>query len=219
MNSLADRIKQSRLEAGLSKADLARAVGKSRTAVTQWESGDVRPRHATLSDIASATGKSLSWLTLGSEDRAGVPGLLVVGEVAAGTWKEGNVHFASYMRPVSPHPDYPWDAQRLYLVSGNSINKIAGDGEYLHTVNMAGAGIEPQSGDVVIVRRTNHDLTEYAAKLLIKDRGRWLLRPQSTDPQFQKDIEFDLDRFEDTAILDLVIAKWSPIPRGNAGSG
>jgi hypothetical protein len=200
----------------MTQEQLATAVGKTRGAVAQWESGEVRPRHTTLQAIAGATGKSLNWLLNGAGDADGAApavGLQVVGEVAAGMWKEGSVRYERTYEPVAPHPDYPGNGQRLYKVSGNSINKVAANGEYLHAIELHTGGLQPEHGDLVIVRRMQHGLAEYTAKTLIFEDDRWVLRPESTDPEWQADIEMSGDEDTEIAITDIVVAKWSPIQR------
>lgn len=207
---LNQRIYLARESAKLTQEQLANAVGKTRGAVAQWESGDVRPRHATLVAIAKATGKNITWLESGVDDD--VAGLEVIGEVAAGHWKEGSVGFKRYGQPVSPHPDFPPQAQRLYRVAGNSLNKKVADGEYLHTLDIHLSGVAFQNGDLVVVRRMNHGLTEYTAKTAIRENGHWILRPESTEPEFQEDIILKDDGSE-IEITDIVLAKWSPLGR------
>ena len=63
---LKERIKNSRIAAKMTQEELARAVGKTRNAVTQWESGASRPRLNTLEDIAGALNVSLEWLLTGN---------------------------------------------------------------------------------------------------------------------------------------------------------
>jgi transcriptional regulator with XRE-family HTH domain len=219
---LNQRIFAARSEAKMTQEQLANAVGKTRGAVAQWESGEVRPRHTTLMAIAEATKKPLHWLVngTGDADPSSPPrvGLEVVGEVAAGTWKEGSVRFERTYEPVATHPDYPGYGQRLYKVSGNSINKIAANGEYLHAVELHAGGMQPEHGDLVIVRRLQHGMAEYTAKTLVLEDGRMLLRPESTDPDWQTDIELDGDEDTEIAITDIVIAKWSPIERRRKAS-
>lgn len=65
---LKDRIKKARKQKGLTQDQLASEVGKTRGAVAQWEAGDVRPRHDTLSKIAEALDVSLIWLQTGVDD-------------------------------------------------------------------------------------------------------------------------------------------------------
>lgn len=214
---LNQRIFAARTDAKMTQEQLANAVGKTRGAVAQWESGEVRPRHTTLVAIAEATKRPLHWLVngTGEAETSSSPriGLEVVGEVAAGMWKEGSVRFERTYEPVATHPDYPGYGQRLYRVSGNSINKIAANGEYLHAVELHAGGIQPEHGDLVIVRRLQHGLAEYTAKTLVWEEGRMLLRPESTDPDWQADIELNGDDDTEITITDIVIAKWSPIER------
>lgn len=63
-----ERIAKARNDAGLSQQKLAERTGKTRGAVTQWESGKTRPRLPTLKKIAAATGVSVAWLQTGLDD-------------------------------------------------------------------------------------------------------------------------------------------------------
>lgn len=208
---LKTRIYSARKDAGLSQAELADRVGKSRGAVAQWESGDVRPRHSTIVEIAKATNKPLSWLENGIEDER--TGLMVIGEVAAGLWKEGTVEYLPQGMPVAPHPDYPAGSQRLYQVRGTSVNKTVDDGEYIHCVDIHAGGVIVESGDLVVVCRMEHGLTEYTAKRYVVEGGQKILRPDSTDSQWQADLDLSGDDGVSIKITDIVIAKWSPIRR------
>ncbi len=203
------RIFAARKAAGLTQDQLAEAVGKTRSAVAQWESGEVRPRHKTLADIARATNRDLQWLESGLEQHSMF--LMSVGEVAAGTWKEGTVEFRPVAIPVAPIPDFPAHAQRMYRVSGTSLNRIASDGDYLHTVDIHAAGIKPASGDLVVARRMEHGLTEYTAKRYREMGPEKLLLPESTDPQWREAIPLAGDESTEIEITDLVLAVWSPI--------
>lgn len=213
---LNQRIYKARKDAGMTQDQLAAAVKKTRGAVAQWESGEIHPRPKTLDAIARATGKPLAWLQNGGEEAVAAtasPGLKVVGEVAAGTWLEASLTFETFYEPVAPDPEYPVQGQRLYKISGNSINRIAANGEYLHAVELHQGGLTPEHGDLVIVRRLQHGLAEYTAKTLVSEDGRWLLRPESDDPDWQNDIHMDGDDDTEITITDIVIAKWSPIAR------
>lgn len=209
---LNQRIHKARSDAKLTQDQLASATGKSRGAVSQWESGEVHPRPATLSAIAKATGVDLRWLTSGVEPN--IVGLMVIGEVAAGLWREGSVEFKPFGVPVAAHPGYPASSQRLYKVSGTSVNRIVEDGEYVHCVSVIDGGISPESGDIVIVCRSEHGLSEYTAKRYIVENGTQILRPESKDDQWQQDIVIDGNDDTSIVITDVVIAKWSPIRRG-----
>jgi transcriptional regulator with XRE-family HTH domain len=212
------RIFKARSDAKMTQEELAIAVKKTRGAVAQWESGDVRPRHATLMAIAVATNASFHWLLNGGEIGTPEAGLRVVGEVAAGLWREGNADFTGRnlgnpVMPVAAHPDYPPHAQRLYRVIGTSINRVADDGEYLHAINIHQAELKPEQGDLVIVRRMQHGKAEYTAKTLAWAEGEWVLRPESFDLEWQQDIRVEGDEDTEVEITDIVVAKWSPIAR------
>lgn len=214
--SLNQRIFKARSDAKMTQQQLADAVKKSRGAVAQWESGEVHPRRNTLEAIASATGVSVLFLEHGWEDgpmSGPMVGLQVVGEISAGVWREASGHPEPRYEPVAKHPDYPGHGQRLYKIIGDSINRVADSGEYLHCVEMHDGGISPEHGDLVIVRRMQHGLAEYTAKQMIWENGRWLLRPLSDNPQWQADIELVGDDDTEISVTDLVVAKWSPIPR------
>ncbi|MER9937455.1 helix-turn-helix domain-containing protein [Mesorhizobium sp. M0088] len=212
------RIFKARSDAKMTQEDLANAVHKTRSAVAQWEKGEIRPRHATLVAIANVTKADFYWLLNGGEIGTDKVGLRVVGEVAAGLWREGNADFTGKnlntpTQPVAAHPDYPPHAQRLYKVIGTSINRVADDGEYLHAVDIFAGDIKPEQGDLVIVRRLEHGKAEYTAKTLAFAEGEWVLRPESFDPEWQQDIKVEGNEDVEVTITDVVIAKWSPIAR------
>ena len=64
--NLKERIKNSRIAAKMTQEELAKAVGKTRNAVAQWESGAAHPRPNTLEDIAGALNVSIDWLLIGN---------------------------------------------------------------------------------------------------------------------------------------------------------
>jgi len=59
-DDIARRINYWRIQAELSKSDLAKKAGKSRGDVGRWESGDVTPGIASVYRLASACGVSLA---------------------------------------------------------------------------------------------------------------------------------------------------------------
>lgn len=193
----------------MTQAELAQSVKKTRGAVAQWESGEVRPRHSTLKAIAEATSVDLLWLESGIDQKR--VGLTVVGLVAAGTWREEELKLQPYVLPVAPHPDYPAHAQRLYRVEGSSLNRIVQDGAYLHAVDIMAANLAPAHGHLVVVQRRRHGTVEYTAKRYMVENGKRLLRPESTDSMWQEDVDINGDDDTEIAITDIVLAQWSPI--------
>lgn len=59
------RIQEAREARGLTKADLARLLGVSSTAVYNWESLDMRPRGQTLTNLCRTLGTSEEWILQG----------------------------------------------------------------------------------------------------------------------------------------------------------
>jgi len=197
---------KARRDAGYSsQEEFALALGKTRSAVAKWEGDLVRPHRKTLEEISELTKKPLMWLESGVGEGAG--GLMVVGRVAAGVWKEGTVAFVPFDMPYSPRSDYPAAAQRLWEVEGTSINRFAMEGEYLQGVSVSDTGLIPEDGDLVIVRRLEHGMAEYTAKLLVKNGKKWNLRPHSTDPAWQTDIEMKGDESTQIDVIDIIIGK------------
>ena len=65
--TLADRIKDARIRAGLSQAELARCCDVSPSLLCNLENGKIKSlRHSTLLQMARILGKSPEWLTFGN---------------------------------------------------------------------------------------------------------------------------------------------------------
>ncbi len=66
--SIGSRIKKARQAAGISQADLAQAMGITRSACSQWESDQgTGPRRERLEVLAAELGVSYEWLATGRE--------------------------------------------------------------------------------------------------------------------------------------------------------
>ena len=61
-----DRIREAREQAGISQTELARLLGVTRSACSQWESvGGTAPRRDRLEQLAGLLGVSFEWLATG----------------------------------------------------------------------------------------------------------------------------------------------------------
>lgn len=70
LTTIGGRLRAAREEAGLNQSELARAVGVTRGAVSQWESGTVdNLRNQHLFAVCEAVGVNPKWLALGAGDR------------------------------------------------------------------------------------------------------------------------------------------------------
>ena len=72
------------------------------------------------------------------------------------------------------------------------MNRTIPAGADLECVWIKFSNIEPKVGDLVIVERTAHDLTEMTCKRLDQDESGWLLRCESFEPEFQEAIRLPI---------------------------
>lgn len=122
--------------------------------------------------------------------------LLIMGDVAAGLWSEveffnEEITERSIFVPILGYKD---SAQFLLRVRGESMNKVAQNGELILCVDIHDGGILPQSGDLVVARRTRNDgqtVERTVKRLMIDEAGNQYLIPQSTDPRYQDPIVLD----------------------------
>lgn len=54
-------LREARLRAGLSQAELARRAGKQRSAIGRWERGEVQPSFETLRELVRACGLDIGY--------------------------------------------------------------------------------------------------------------------------------------------------------------
>ena len=136
-------------------------------------------------------GKARTDLPVGASARR-LTAVPMVGEVAAGVWLEAELPSSEGLTPLNAliSDDWPPDALFAVKVRGESLNKIASDGDHLLCVDILRAGLEVRDGDLVIVERSQQQggLVEMTAKRLRERNGVTELWPESNDPQFQQPI-------------------------------
>jgi transcriptional regulator with XRE-family HTH domain len=64
----ADLLREARLRAGITQAELGRRVGKPQSAIGRWERGEVRPSLETLRDLIRACGFELCFRLANYDD-------------------------------------------------------------------------------------------------------------------------------------------------------
>jgi transcriptional regulator with XRE-family HTH domain len=70
-NASAQLIREARLRAGLTQAELAHRIGTTQSSVARWEAGRTRPSIETLTEIVSACGLEVRiWLVPADPDEA-----------------------------------------------------------------------------------------------------------------------------------------------------
>lgn len=126
------------------------------------------------------------------DDVGDFTGTPVIGEVAAGHWLEHRFLqdrlFGLFLVPSNPKQR---NAFIGLIVRGESLNKIAQDGDILYTEVIAESGARWANDDLVVVERQREQggLFEVSAKRVKILRNRTLLMPESTDPRFQEPLE------------------------------
>lgn len=112
--------------------------------------------------------------------------LEVTGAVAAGIWREQTnwPPEQRHMIEVGPNP-YPGSERFALRNEGLSMNRTIPPDSDLECLRVAFGSVEPRPGDLVIVERTSHDLTEMTCKRLDVEGEDWVLRCESYEPEFQ----------------------------------
>ncbi len=131
-------------------------------------------------------------------------GVPIVGEVAAGLWMEAALFETEKAEEstISYDVRFPTQSQYVVRVRGESLNKVAANGDLLLCVDYLSAGIEPKENDLVLVERSRDDgmTIERTAKRVIRMNGQSELMPESTDPRFQDTIVFREGDFDHTEV-------------------
>ncbi|MGN6539144.1 MAG: LexA family protein [Mesorhizobium sp.] len=203
-----DRLKQARIDAGYQNArEAADALGVNYTTYGQHENGTRNIPARSAERYARKFKVSLEWLLTGrgnhgaknltmSLSKSAKLGMVPVkGYVKAGQWYDIDDWGASSMAEVVPSSsDYPLEWQYAYIVDGESLNKTARHGDRLVCIDLIESGTGFIDGDLVIVERSRFggQMIETTAKRARKTMTGWELWPESTDPEHQQPIPYDL---------------------------
>lgn len=135
----------------------------------------------------------------------------VIGEVKAGAWLEESQwsEEQQYQIAVGPNP-IPGTKRFAVKMVGNSMDRQIPPGSELECAYVRYGGVIPISGDLVIVERPNHDLTEMTCKRLSNEGGRWLLKCESYQEEFQYSLDVgsaneDLHIDNEVSIIGVVL--------------
>ena len=110
----------------------------------------------------------------------------VIGAVQAGVWREQSDWSPSERYEVRFGPSPMPGADRFGLkMEGLSMNRTIPPDSDLECLRIGWSGIRPAPGSLVIVERNAHDLVELTCKRLDMIEDEWVLRCESTEPEFQ----------------------------------
>jgi len=171
-------------------------VGKGERPISREEVLALAPVALTDLEAASAPTRAATALEL-------------KGQVAAGLWMEAGLFETDAARKTSIAGDlrFPSESQYLLQINGESLNRIARNGDFVLCLDFLDAGIEIKSGDLVVVERSRdggHTI-ERTAKRIVRRNGLIELQPESDDPRFQEPIIFNEHDEEATEVR--IIAK------------
>ena len=143
--------------------------------------------------------------TWGEHPDEDVGAIAIIGDVAAGHWRELKLtdvmkYGALLMRPSN----YTVEESFAVRVVGESINRVARLNDVLLCIRRDAYKHGLHSGDLVVVERrsADHSLIEVSAKRLRGQEGAWQLWPDSNHPDHREPIP--LESLDDTTEIVIV---------------
>jgi len=213
---IGDRIRERRKALGLNQPELGRLIGRSKGAVSQWESGIAKPDRDSMIGLAKALQCTQEWLLEGIQgttengatyrvtsnvtDAPEMSGTVpVISWVAAGGWTEvGMVETDLEQAERMPRPPGASDETFALRVVGESMAPKYRPG----TVIYIDPAVQPENGDDVVAVLT--DSSEATFKRLVLEPGgpRMLMALNEHWPQRFMEINGNC-RIVGTVIADL----------------
>lgn len=193
---------------GKSKSGLAKAIGRSPSAVTDILSGRRRLRADEIPMIAEYLGVDPPRTIT----KAKVPALAelpVLGFVGASIWRETVEETKPKMVAAARDARFPDAKQFLLRVVGDSMNAAEPpipDGSLIRCIAWADTGMAPRTGLLVVARRTDGNLAETTIKRIHVFPDRVELRPESYNPDHKPIIVRDHNA-EIIALVTMVLTE------------
>ena len=144
---IGERIRAARGHAGLSKAELARRVGVSHTAVAQWEDGGTKDiKSANLFAIAEATAVSAAWLQFGGPEPWG-------NNIAEQTALYNTSRCIPIVGTAQAGPDGYWQDEDYPPGAGNGFIRVPTNNPNTYALRIKGDSNAPavRNGWIVII--------------------------------------------------------------------
>jgi len=190
------RIRQARAEQQLSQEALSKRIGVSRVSVTQWESGDTKPRGNNLLKLAEALKTTPEWIANGQHEgtsRAGTVGLRLNSHIPLISWAQAE-HFenkkglpSSQDCDAAPQITPPHGCQTFALkVEGDSMTSPPGRGisfpsEMIIYID-PDTRSEAVTGDFIVARPSGSQQVTF--KQLASEEGAPILRPLNSSSEY-----------------------------------
>lgn len=203
MSAIKDNIKELRERAGYSQEELGIKLRKTRSAVSQYESGKIIPRMGVIEELASIFGVSKSEIIgdtplVFAKDASGFVDVPLYGSIAAGTPIEMIEVDETHPVPAKVMDKYP-DAF-LLKVKGRSMDKVLPDGCYALIDPCEEVERENQPHAVCV---NGYDATIKRVRNLANGIE---LDPDSTDPTFKPSVyDYADENTEEITIIGRVV--------------
>lgn len=208
MDTIAKRLKASRLEKEWSQEVLAKKSGVSQGTIGNIESG-ARRAHGSLPRIAEALGIRHNWLRDGDGEQHDFPALItsnhtaqepaakyevqpsnvesiatkkqvpLISWVRAGGWGEIDDHNPNTTETVPANYSQPGRYAFALSVDGDSMTTNVGLSFPHGTIIIVDPDRQPKVGDFVVAKDVATQMATF--KRLSYDGGRWYLRPQNKE--------------------------------------
>ena len=203
----ARQIQLLRKQAGKTQAELAKEVDVAQATVSKWELGIDLPGAAQAARLAQVFGVTANEL-LGIGAAADMPAgrrVKVVGEIAAGVWRETVEMSDPYDVLVAVPKKYEHVPLQGFVVKGESMNKIYPDGSIVYVAPIHSVEGWPRDGQVVMVMSHEHGMTEATLKeFVVNEHGKWLY-PRSNHPEHQAPVDYKGKRGEREVVITGVV--------------
>lgn len=183
MTSIKDNIKRLRENAGLSQEELGDKIGKTRSAVSQYESGKIVPRMGVIEDLAAIFHVQKSEI-LGDQPKV-IPGAIFPASSPRATAPLlGRVHAGEAQEPeiLEEEIELPQNIRRVHpnayflQVEGDCMDRVYPEGCYI----LVDPDKEPSNGSIAAVMIDGNDAV---MRRLLRTPSTIVLSPESTNPE------------------------------------
>lgn len=197
---------------------MARRADVSYDNVLKYLAGQVKqPRGDIMGKLAKALGTTEAalrgfdnpTLTIAAGGAGKVQPVKVTGYVKAGIWQDARLEGPSM--DVPSIGGYPVDMQTAYVVDGESLNRIARNGDVLVCLDLITSGVSIKDNDLVIVELLKHDgeFVDRSAKRVRRTKTGFELWPESDHPDHQEplvlnDVEDGIDMRVSAKVLWII---------------
>ena len=185
MAAIKDNIKRLRENADMSQEELGSKIGKTRSAISQYESGKIIPRMGVIEDIASLFGVQKSDII--GESPLSIPGSFyhapthnatapLLGRIHAGDAQEPDILEKEIELPLSVSKSHP---NAYFLeVEGDCMDKAYPEGCLI----LVDPDREPRNGSIAAV---SIDGSDYVMRRLLRTANTMILAPESFNTEHE----------------------------------